>query len=83
MSMRYRIDREAEMEKQAEIEAELQLIGWTNESSKIERSLKLEVLDDIRTSLIMDNCIESVDDCIMDEDMYYRYGELKSERYYI
>lgn len=81
--MRYEIDMEMEVEKQAEIEAELQLIGWTNESSKIERSLKLEVLDDIRTSLIMDNCIESVDDCIMDEDMFYRYGELKSERYSI
>jgi len=48
--MRYGIDREKEMEKQAEVEAERELVGWINKTEileDIERSFK----QDIRKSL--------------------------------
>ncbi len=65
--MRYEVDIEKEMEKQAERE----LVGWINKTEileDIERSFKQDVLEDIRKSL-RDDGIE-FDDGIDTEESY-------------
>jgi hypothetical protein len=61
---------EEEMERQAEVEVERELVGWIHKTEvleDIERSFKLDVLEDIRKNLIDD--IE-FDDGIDTEDSF-------------